>query len=31
MKIEVPTYNKKKLPLSLQLVPITKPGTRYLR
>ena len=31
MKIEVPTYNKNKLPLSLQLVPITKPGTRYLR
>jgi orotate phosphoribosyltransferase len=31
IKIEVPTYNKNKLPLSLQLVPITKPGTRYLR
>ena len=31
MKIDVPTYNKNKLPLSLQCIPITKPGTRHLK
>tara|TARA_B000000460_G_scaffold218104_1_gene168432 strand:- start:587 stop:1003 length:417 start_codon:yes stop_codon:yes gene_type:complete len=31
MKIDVPTYNKNKLPLSLKYIPITKPGTRHLK
>ena len=31
MKIEVPTYNKNKLPKSLKSIPITKPGSRHVR
>ena len=31
MKIEVPTYKKNKLPFSLKSIPITKPGSRYIR
>ena len=30
IKISVPTYKKNKLPKSLKLIPITKPGSRYL-
>ena len=31
MKIEVPTYKKKDLPVSLKSIPISSPGSRYLR
>ena len=31
MKIEVPVYKKNKLPLSLKAIPVSKPGSRYLR
>ena len=31
MKIEVPTYKKKNLPEHLKYIPITKPGSRYVR
>ena len=31
MKIAVPTYKKNKLPFSLKSIPITKPGSRYIR
>ena len=31
MKIEVPTYKKKNLPDSLKSIPISSPGSRYLR
>ena len=31
MKIDVPTFTKNKLPSSLKSIPITKPGSRYIR
>ena len=31
MKIEVSTYAKNKLPISLKSIPITKPGSRHIR
>ena len=31
MKIDVPTFTKNKLPTSLKSIPITKPGSRYIR
>ena len=31
IKLDVPTYNKKKLPNFLKKIPITKPGSRFLR
>ena len=31
MKITVPTFTKNKLPTSLKSIPITKPGSRYIR
>ena len=31
IKIDVPTYKKNQLPLSLKYIPITKPGSRYLK
>ena len=31
MKIAVPTFTKNKLPTSLKSIPITKPGSRYIR
>ena len=31
MKIDVPTFAKNKLPRSLKSIPITKPGSRYVR
>ena len=31
MKIDVPTFTKNKLPISLRSIPITKPGSRYVR
>ena len=31
MKINVPTFKKNKLPQSLKSIPISKPGTRYVR
>ena len=31
MKINVPTFKKKKLPKSLKSIPISKPGSRYVR
>ena len=31
MKIDVPTFAKNKLPISLKSLPITKPGSRYVR
>ncbi len=31
MKIKVPTYTQKKLPKELKLIPITKPGSRFLK
>ena len=31
MKIKVPTYKKNKLPFFLKSIPITKPGSRYIR
>ncbi len=31
LKINVPTYKKKELPKSLSLIPITTPGSRYIK
>ena len=31
IKLDVPTYSKKNLPNSLKKIPITKPGSRFLR
>ena len=31
MKIKIPTFNKNKLPKSLKSIPISKPGSRYVR
>ena len=31
MKIKVPTYEKNKLPESMKYIPITKPGSRYIK
>ena len=31
MKIDVPTYNKNKLPKSLKSIPVTKPGSRHVK
>ena len=31
MKIEVPTFNKNKLPSKLKSIPISKPGSRYVK
>ena len=31
LQIDVPTYKKKNLPLSLKKVPVTSPGSRYLK
>ena len=30
LKINVPVFNKKKLPLSLKKIPVTRPGSRHL-
>ena len=31
LKINVPTYNKSKLPKNLKLIPITTPGSRFIK
>ena len=31
IKLEIPTYNKNDLPIELKKIPITKPGSRYLK
>ena len=31
MKIEVPTFNKNKLPSKLKSIPISKPGSRHVK
>ena len=31
LKIDVPTYNKKQLPENLKLIPISKPGSRFIK
>jgi len=31
LKIEVPTFNEKKLPNSLKMIPITTPGSRFIK
>ena len=31
LKINVPTFNKKQLPLSLKSIPITTPGSRFIK
>ncbi len=31
LKINVPTYQSKKLPLDLKLIPISKPGSRFIK
>ena len=31
LKIEVPTYKKNKIPLNLRSIPITKPGSRFIK
>ena len=31
MKINVPTFTRNKLPINLRSIPITKPGSRYIR
>ena len=31
LKIDVPTFNKKQLPQSLKLIPITTPGSRFIK
>ena len=31
LKIDVPTYKKNQLPLSLKLIPISKPGSRFIK
>ena len=31
LQIDIPTYKKKKLPLSLKKIPIRSPGSRYLK
>ena len=31
LKIDVPTYSKKTIPKNLKLIPITKPGSRFIK
>ena len=31
VKLEIPTYNKSNLPHHLKKIPITKPGSRFLK
>ena len=31
IKLNIPTYEKKKLPSNLKNIPITKPGSRYIK
>ena len=31
LKIDVPTYKSNRLPYELKLIPITKPGSRYIK
>ena len=31
LKLEIPTYNKKKLPSFLKNIPVIKPGSRFLK
>ena len=31
LKIEVPTFSEKQLPSSLKLIPITRPGSRFIK
>ena len=31
LKINVPTYKSNKLPNELKLIPVTKPGSRYIK
>ena len=31
IKLNIPTYEKKKLPFNLKNIPITKPGSRYIK
>ena len=31
LKIEVPTFNEKKIPNSLKMIPITTPGSRFIK
>ena len=31
LKIEVPTYKKNKIPVNLRSIPITKPGSRFIK
>ena len=31
LRIEVPTYKKNRIPKNLQLIPITKPGSRFIK
>ena len=31
IKLEIPTYNKKNIPDKLKKIPVTKPGSRFLK
>ena len=31
LKIDVPTFSEKQLPLSLKSIPITRPGSRFIK
>ena len=31
LKIDVPTYKKNEVPKNLNLIPITKPGSRFIK
>ena len=31
LKVEVPTFSKKQLPQSLKSIPITRPGSRFIK
>ncbi len=31
LKIDVPTYKKNQIPINLKLIPITKPGSRFIK
>ena len=31
LKIDVPTYKKNQIPINLKIIPITKPGSRFIK
>ena len=31
VKLKIPTYKEKNIPESLKIIPITKPGSRFLK